>query len=236
MSHSVDYYFAVPSPWTYLAGPRFDKLTRKYNLEVNWKPYEVPRVFALTGTKPVLQRPPQIQKNRLNELRRWREYLDMPLNLQPKFFPADATPAAHMLISAIQTGGEISKLAYAYMKAYWAEEKDIADTATLIDIADKLGWNGKALFEKSVDGEAYDLEKYGQYFRPAGVSASQVNIPQAQQPAKVVESTPQAEASPVAVQKAVQPTAETTAPAQPTTDSAKRAEDILKLIRSRQAK
>ena len=35
------------------------------------------------------------------------------------------------------------------MKAYWAEEKDIADTATLIDIADKLGWNGKALFEKS---------------------------------------------------------------------------------------
>ena len=109
MSHSVDYYFAVPSPWTYLAGPRFEKLIRKYNLEVNWKPYEVPRVFALTGTKPVLQRPPQIQKNRLNELRRWREYLDMPLNLQPKFFPADSTPAAHMLISAKQTGGEISK-------------------------------------------------------------------------------------------------------------------------------
>ena len=90
----------------------------------------------------------------------------------------------------------------------------------------------KELFEKSVDGEAYDLEKYGQYFRPAGVSASQVNIPQAQQPAKVVESTPQAEASPVAEQ----PTADTTAPAQPTTDSAKRAEDILKLIRSRQTK
>ena len=32
------------------------------------------------------------------------------------------------------------------------------------------------------------------------------------------------------------PVAETTAPAQPSTDSAKRAEDILKLIRSRQAK
>ena len=31
-------------------------------------------------------------------------------------------------------------------------------------------------------------------------------------------------------------TAQTTAPAQPSTDSAKRAEDILKLIRSRQAK
>ena len=149
MSHSVDYYFAVPSPWTYLAGPRFEKLIKKFNLEVNWKPYDVPRVFALTGTKPVLQRPPQIQANRLNELRRWREYLDMPLNLQPKFFPANATPTAHMLISAKQTGGDISKLANAYMRAYWVEEKDITDTAILINIADKLEWNGKAVFENS---------------------------------------------------------------------------------------
>ena len=151
MNQSIDFFFAVPSPWTYLAGPRFEKLIEKYDLKVNWKPYEVPRVFALTGTKPVLQRPPQIQKNRLNELRRWREYLNMPLNLQPKFFPADATPAAHMLISAKQMGGAISKLANAYMRAYWAEEKDIADAATLIDIADKLGWNGDALFENSTE-------------------------------------------------------------------------------------
>ena len=149
MSHSVDYYFAVPSPWTYLAGPRFEKLIKKFNLEVNWKPYDVPRGFALTGTKPVLQRPPQIQANRLNELRRWREYLDMPLNLQPKFFPANATPTAHMLISAKQTGGDISKLANAYMRAYWVEEKDITDPAILIKIADKLEWNGKAVFENS---------------------------------------------------------------------------------------
>ncbi len=160
MSDYVDYYFAVPSPWTYLAGPRFDTLTQKYNLKVNWKPYEVPRVFALTGTKPVSQRPSQIQKNRLNELQRWREYLDMPLNLQPKFFPAEATPAAHMLISAKQAGGEISKLANAYMRAYWVEEKDVADTATLIEIADKLGWNGKAIFEGSMGTEV--LAEYEQ--------------------------------------------------------------------------
>jgi hypothetical protein len=43
----------------------------------------------------------------------------------------------------------------------------------------------KELFEKSVEGEAYDLEKYGQYFRPAGVSYqgnSQVSVPTADRP------------------------------------------------------
>ena len=90
----------------------------------------------------------------------------------------------------------------------------------------------KEFFEKSVDGEAYDLEKYGQYFRPAGVSyqaGSQVSVPKADRPV-AVEKT----ANPVNAE--VKETAPATAPAQPSGDSAKRAEDILKLIRSRQAK
>jgi hypothetical protein len=89
----------------------------------------------------------------------------------------------------------------------------------------------KELFEKSVEGEAYDLEQYGQYFRPAGVAYQgkpQVAVPTASAPAApVTETTPVTESAP-----APQPQA---SPA-PTGDSAKRAEDILKLIRSRQAK
>jgi len=89
----------------------------------------------------------------------------------------------------------------------------------------------KELFEKSVDGEAYDLEKYGQYFRPAGVAAMTGNTtPVASTPATATTET---KAEPVAEAK---PAESQPAPAQPNTDSAKRAEDILKLIRSRQAK
>ena len=88
----------------------------------------------------------------------------------------------------------------------------------------------KELFEKSVEGDAYDLEKYGQYFRPAGVGARQVSVPTASRPV-AVEKT----ANPVNAE--VKETAPATAPtAQPSGDSAKRAEDILKLIRSRQTK
>ena len=91
----------------------------------------------------------------------------------------------------------------------------------------------KELFEKSVDGEAYDLEQYGQYFRPAGMAyqKSQVSVPKASASATV---TAQAAAPVTESAPAPQPTAAATAA--PAGDSAKRAEDILKLIRSRQAK
>ena len=88
-----------------------------------------------------------------------------------------------------------------------------------------------------MEGEAYDLEQYGQYFRPAGVAYQgkpQVTVPTASAP----EATPVTEAAPTAAPvtaPAPQPEA-APATAAPAGDSAKRAEDILKLIRSRQAK
>ena len=91
----------------------------------------------------------------------------------------------------------------------------------------------KELFEKSVDGEAYDLEKYGQYFRPAGVSASTVSIPTADRPAPVERTADPVNAEVKETAPASEPAPQ---PAAPTGDSAKRAEDILKLIRSRQQK
>ena len=91
------------------------------------------------------------------------------------------------------------------------------------------------IVEKSVEGEAYDLEKYGQYYRPAGVSApangSSANGSSANGSVNVAvaaEETIVTKTEPVKVATAAAP--------QPSTDSAKRAEDILKLIRSRQTK
>ena len=86
-----------------------------------------------------------------------------------------------------------------------------------------------------MEGEAYDLEQYGQYFRPAGVAYQgkpQVAVPTASAPA----ATPVAEAAPVSAPVTESAPAPQPAATAPAGDSAKRAEDILKLIRSRQAK
>ena len=88
----------------------------------------------------------------------------------------------------------------------------------------------KKMFEASVDGEAYDMEQYGQYFRPAGVKA------QTGDPVKASTPTPAPAAAPAPQAEAVAQTTSTEAPATaeaPATDNNK-AEDILAMIRNRQ--
>ena len=88
----------------------------------------------------------------------------------------------------------------------------------------------KKMFESSVDGEAYDMESFGQYFRPAGVSARTGDPVKASTPAPKAEA-PKAEEP--KVEAVAQTSAPAEAPAEPKADNNK-AEDILAMIRNRQ--
>jgi hypothetical protein len=92
----------------------------------------------------------------------------------------------------------------------------------------------KEMFEASVDGEAYDLDRWGQYFRPAGLS-QQTGDPN--KPAVAVTApAPQAASEEFDDEPAVAAPAPQTAPAAApaSTDGASKAQDILAMIRNRQ--
>ncbi len=153
MTKAIDYFFTPPSPWTYLAGPRFKTLAQRNRLVVNWKPFDLFAAFALTGQKPVKKRPGQIQANRLTDLARWGSFLEMKINLEPKYFPPDPVLSSKMIIAALRTKADVTDLANAYMSAVWAEERDIANSETVISIADENGFDGKMLFQSSGNKE-----------------------------------------------------------------------------------
>ena len=91
----------------------------------------------------------------------------------------------------------------------------------------------KEMFEASVDGEAYDMDRWGQYFKPAGMSQNtgDPNKAKASAPAAATAPAPVAEAAPAA-ESTPAPAAEA-APAE-SGESANRAQDILAMIRNRQ--
>ena len=90
------------------------------------------------------------------------------------------------------------------------------------------------MFEASVDGQLYDVERFGQYYRPYGVDAPTTTspAPMAPAPAPAVETAP---AAPVAEAAPVEPAAPTPAPAVESAPAgaAPSAEDILAQIRNR---
>ena len=157
MTKAIDYFFTSPSPWTYLAGPRFKALAQRNRLVVNWKPFDLFAAFALTGQKPVKQRPPQIQANRLTDLARWASFLDMKINLDPKYFPPDPALSSKMIIAAIRTKADVTDLVNAYMSAVWAEERDISDSETVVSIANENDFDGEMLFHSAGTEETLEI-------------------------------------------------------------------------------
>jgi hypothetical protein len=94
----------------------------------------------------------------------------------------------------------------------------------------------KEMFEASVDGQPYDTERWGQYFRPAGVTAPTGGSAPAvshDEDVSVAKTIPVPVASAFDDEPAV-----ASAPVQATAPAAgaNKAEDILAMIRARQQK
>ena len=87
----------------------------------------------------------------------------------------------------------------------------------------------KEMFEASVDGEAYDMERWGQYFKPAGMGQA-TGDPVAK---TAVRSAPVEEDGDDEPAVSVSAPAPKAAPAA-SAESASRAQDILSMIRNRQ--
>ena len=131
-------------------------------------------------------------------------------------------------------------------RAVTEEEKTAIDTHGLHNLNDFLPKKPsdvevkviQQMFEASVDGEAYDPDRFGQYFRAPGMSAPTgdpnkgATAPTAApaRPAPTPAQEPVAEATPAPVAE----TATTTASATEDKPSSERANDILAMIRNRQ--
>jgi carboxymethylenebutenolidase len=136
MALHIDYYFAPQSPWTYLGHQRFADMAHRAGAVVNVLPVDLGQVFAVSGGLPLPKRAAQRQAYRLVELRRFSEWLKLPLNVQPKHFPVPGDAAARLILAAdLHHGTEAAmRLAGRLMAAVWAEQMNIDDAATRADL------------------------------------------------------------------------------------------------------
>lgn len=145
----VDYYLTLASPYAYMGHTRFVDISKKMKASVAIKPVNMGYIFSKTGGLPLGKRSPARQAYRFQELERWRQHLDIPLILKPKFFPVNDLQASAMVIAADLKGENGIDLAGAYLRAVWAEERNINAPDTLVSIANDLGIDGAELLTQS---------------------------------------------------------------------------------------
>lgn len=134
---TIDYYFAPQSPWTYLGHLRFWDIARKAGAKINVRPVDLGgKVFPVTGGLPLAKRAPQRQAYRLVELQRFSDWLHVPINLQPRFFPVSGDDAAKLIIAVDLKHGSDAAMAVAdtVLRGVWQQERNIADEAVLAQI------------------------------------------------------------------------------------------------------
>lgn len=172
MAH-IDYYLGTISPWAYLAGARLEEIAARHGASITYKPLDALQLFDRTGGVRPAQRPPARQDYRLQELARWSAHLDMPLNLRPAFAPVNMAPSSYAIIAAQASGGgDVGALVQGFLRAVWAEDRDISDDAVIRDILSATGFDPKL----ADSGLFIGAETYGRNLEQA-VEAGVFGVP-----------------------------------------------------------
>ena len=173
MAH-IDYYLGTFSPYCYLAGDRPEQVAARHNAVITYKPLDLWQLFDRTGGVRPANRHQSRLDYRAQELPRWAEHLGMPFNLKPSFMPVNGAPSSYAVIAAQKAGGgDVGALVRSFLRAVWAENRDIADDqvirACLSDagfdagLADSGLFVGAQIYERNLD-EAVEAGVFGAPF------------------------------------------------------------------------
>ncbi len=172
MPLTIDYYVVPQSPYAYLGHARFVQIAHAAQATVRLRPIDLGgKVFPVSGGLPLAQRAPQRQAYRLVELRRFSDWLGVPMNLQPRHFPTAGDPASRLMIAVDQHDGTDAalRLTGALLTAVWAQERDIADEATLAALLGECGLPVERLAQSTAAAMQARYEAFTQQAIDAGV-------------------------------------------------------------------
>lgn len=139
---SIDYYFSTISPFTYLAGNRLEEIAARHGATITYKPMDVMQLLDRTGgIRPAARHPSRLDY-RGQEMARWADHLGMPMTLKPAFWPVNMAPSSYAIIAAQQAGGgDLAGLVQGFLRAIWAEDRDISDDQVIRDVLGAHGFD-----------------------------------------------------------------------------------------------
>jgi len=156
MTKTVEYFMTPVSPFTYLGHARLREICAKHQAGIQLRVMDLGKVFPVSGGLPLKDRPAQRRAYRMMELKRWRDFLGIPLTLEPKFFPVSAEPAATLILAVLERHGVSTAMDIAgdCGRAVWVNDQNISDPEVLAGIVTARQLDAGELLEHARSAEA----------------------------------------------------------------------------------
>jgi len=160
MTRTVDYFFSLASPWSFLGHAPLMDVARRQGVTVRLRPVELGPVFAETGGLPLSKRAPPRQRYRMLEMQRWRVKRGVDFHLNPQYWPFDASLADRVIMAAMDRDLPADTLLPRLFSAVWQRQENLADEGVIAAIAQDMGLPGTELvaLAKSAEITAAYLE------------------------------------------------------------------------------
>ncbi len=146
----LEFWFDFSSPFAYLASTRVEALAARAGAALEYRPFLLGAVFNAIGTPmvPLFEMPEPKRRHAGLDMHRWAARFDTPIRF-PSRFPMNTVKPLRMVLAL--PSAQRAPLVNAIYRAYWAEDRDISDSAVLAEIASSVGLDGAALAARTSD-------------------------------------------------------------------------------------
>lgn len=133
MTHTLEIFWDFSSPYSYLGSTQAEALAKRTGAKLVWKPMLLGGLFKSIGQveAPILTWGDAKRDHTFKDLERWAAYFGVPFKY-PTRFPMLTLKAMRTWIALPEERrGAFREKTY---RAYWAEDRDIADETTLREL------------------------------------------------------------------------------------------------------
>ena len=148
---TVEFFYDYSSPWTYLAFTKIDGLCRKYNVDLQWRPFLVGGVFNTVNPSVYEFREkgvPAKQQYMAKDMSDWARYYGLKIIMPPSVFPVNSVKALRGALVALEHPGKFLPYSYRVFETYWGEDQDISQDEVLQKIVAAVGLDEDEYFDK----------------------------------------------------------------------------------------
>ena len=148
---TVEFFYDYSSPWTYLAFTKIDGLCRKYNADLQWRPFLVGGVFNTVNPSVYEFREkgvPAKQQYMAKDMSDWARYYGLKIVMPPSVFPVNSVKALRGALVALEHPGKFLPYSYRVFETYWGEDQDISQDEVLRKIVAAVGLDEDEYFDK----------------------------------------------------------------------------------------